>query len=69
MEGQEPHQQGTGAAVEDFMQPVALIVDELRSEETSARVEAMRKISTIALALGNERSRTEFIPFIESNHY
>lgn len=51
---------------EDFMQPVALIVDELRSEETANRVEAMKKISTIAVALGHERTRTEFIPFIES---
>lgn len=48
------------------MQPVALLVDQLRSEETACRVEAMKKISTIALALGQERTRTEFIPFIES---
>jgi len=52
--------------VEDFMQPVALLADELRSEEPMARVEAMRRLSTIALALGQERTRTELLPFLES---
>lgn len=53
--------------MEDFMQPVAHLADELRSEDPMARVEAMKRLSTIALALGQERTRTELVPFLESN--
>lgn len=56
----------TSPEMEDFMQPVAHLADELRSEDSNARVEAMKKLSTIALALGQERTRTELIPFLES---
>lgn len=52
--------------MEDFMQPVAHLADELRSEDPAARVEAMKRLSTIALALGQERTRTELVPFLES---
>lgn len=51
---------------EDFVQPVARLADELRSEDTQVRTDAMRRVSTIALALGQERTRTELIPFLES---
>lgn len=56
--------------MEDFMQPVAHLADELRSEDMMARVEAMKRLGTIALALGQERCRTELIPFLErtTNH-
>lgn len=57
---------GAGGEIEDFMQPVAKLADELRSEEPMARVEAMKRLSTIALALGQERTRTELIPFLQS---
>lgn len=52
--------------MDDFMLPVAHLADELRSEDMQARVEAMKRLSTIAVALGQERTRTELIPFLES---
>ncbi len=55
--------------MEDFMQPVAHLADELRSEDVNSRVEAMKKLSTIALALGQERTRTELIPYLQSIVY
>lgn len=52
--------------IEESLQPVALLMDELKSDETQSRVEAMRRLETISLALGAERSRTELLPFLLS---
>lgn len=51
----------------DFIQPVALLMDELKSEDTGVRVESMRRLRTIALALGPERTRNELVPFLQSS--
>lgn len=48
----------------EVIQPVALLMDELKSEDTAIRVEAMRRLPTIALALGPERTRKELLPFL-----
>lgn len=47
------------------IQPVALLMDELKSEETSIRVEAIKQLPTICLALGPERTRLELLPFLQ----
>lgn len=39
-------------------------MDELRSEDVTLRLNAVHRISTIALALGAERTRQELIPFL-----
>lgn len=44
--------------------PLALLMDELKHDDISNRVEAMKKLDTIALALGPERTRDELIPFL-----
>ena len=42
--------------------------DELKNEDVALRLNSVRRLSTIALALGEERTRSELIPFIsESN--
>lgn len=51
----------------EYIEPVALLMDELKSEDTTVRVESMRRLRTIALALGPERTRTELIPFLQSS--
>lgn len=66
MERMEVVPGGGSHEMEDFMQPVAHLADELRSEDPLARVEAMKRLSTIALALGQERTRNELVPFLES---
>lgn len=38
--------------------------DELKNEDVALRLHSVRKLSTIALALGEERTRNELIPFI-----
>lgn len=42
-------------------------MDELRAEDVQARLSAIHRISTIALALGPERARDELIPFLQDS--
>lgn len=47
--------------------PIAILMDELRSEDVQLRLNAIHRISTIALALGPERAREELIPFLQDS--
>ncbi|KAH3902893.1 protein phosphatase 2A structural subunit TPD3 SCDLUD_000488 [Saccharomycodes ludwigii] len=49
---------------EDDLYPLALLMDELKHDDIANRVEAMKKVDTIAIALGPERTRDELIPFL-----
>jgi serine/threonine-protein phosphatase 2A regulatory subunit A len=52
--------------------PIAVLMDELKHEEVANRLRAIRRLDTIALALGPERTRDELVPFLEgtvSNRY
>ena len=42
-------------------------MDELRSEDVQLRLNAIHRISTIALALGPDRARDELIPFLQES--
>lgn len=44
--------------------PLALLMDELKHDDVSNRVEAMRKLDAIAIALGPDRTVQELIPFL-----
>lgn len=44
--------------------PIALLIDELKHDQIELRLNAIRRIGTIALALGHRRTRDELIPFI-----
>ena len=54
-------------AEEDSLYPIAVLIDELRNEDVQLRLNSIKKLSTIALALGVERTRTELIPFLTGN--
>lgn len=45
--------------------PIALLMDELRHDDVASRVQAMKRLDTIAIALGPERTRLELLPFLE----
>jgi serine/threonine-protein phosphatase 2A regulatory subunit A len=47
--------------------PIALLMDELRSEDVQLRLNAIRRVSTIALALGPDRARDELVPFLQES--
>lgn len=44
-----------------------MFADELRVEDVTLRLNAIRRLSTIALALGPERAREELIPFLQDS--
>ncbi|CAG8524239.1 10464_t:CDS:10 [Paraglomus brasilianum] len=52
---------------EDSLYPIAVLLDELRAEDVNYRLNAIRRLSTIALALGVERTRDELVPFLEES--
>ncbi|GAA5865455.1 hypothetical protein JCM8547_001249 [Rhodosporidiobolus lusitaniae] len=52
---------------QDPLHPIAVLVDELRAEDVTLRLNALHRISTICLALGPERTRTELIAFLQES--
>jgi HEAT repeat protein len=62
---------GTGGdsnpAVEELdveLYPIAVLLDELKNEDIQLRLNATRRLKTIAAALGPDRTRTELLPFL-----
>ena len=53
-----------GAGTQDSLYPVAILIDELKNEDIQLRLNSIRRLSTIALALGPDRTRDELIPFL-----
>jgi serine/threonine-protein phosphatase 2A regulatory subunit A len=53
------------ADVPDDLYPIAVLIDELKNEDVQSRLNSISRISTIACALGEERTRTELIPFLQ----
>lgn len=47
--------------------PIAILMDELKSDDTQLRLNAIHRLSTIALALGHQRAREDLIPFLQDN--
>jgi len=44
--------------------PIAVLIDELKSDEVSRRINSVQQLSNIAVALGQERTRNELIPYL-----
>jgi serine/threonine-protein phosphatase 2A regulatory subunit A len=51
----------------DDLYPIAVLMDELKSEDVQLRLNAIHRVSTIALALGPQRAREELIPFLQES--
>uniref|UniRef100_A0A8C9A7T0 Protein phosphatase 2 scaffold subunit Abeta n=1 Tax=Prolemur simus TaxID=1328070 RepID=A0A8C9A7T0_PROSS len=58
-----------GVGRDDSLYPIAVLIDELRNEDVQLRLNSIKKLSTIALALGVERTRTELLPFLTDTIY
>ncbi|KAK8381221.1 hypothetical protein O3P69_008231 [Scylla paramamosain] len=54
---------------DDSLYPIAVLIDELRNEDVQLRLNSIKKLSTISLALGVERTRSELIPFLTDTIY
>lgn len=46
--------------------PVAEILDNLKNDDLSLRLSSLKRLTTIALALGPERTTNDLIPFLVS---
>lgn len=55
------------AMVDEPLYPIALLIDELKNDDTQLRLNSIRRLSTISRALGEERTRKELIPFLSEN--
>lgn len=49
---------------QEELYPIAILMDELKSEDVQLRLNAIHRVSTIALALGPQRARDELLPFL-----
>uniref|UniRef100_A0A8C9DH65 Uncharacterized protein n=1 Tax=Prolemur simus TaxID=1328070 RepID=A0A8C9DH65_PROSS len=54
---------------DDLLSPIAVSIEELRNEDVQLCLNSIKKLSTIALALGVERMRTELLPFLTDTIY
>ena len=44
--------------------PIAVMIDELKSSDQKKRINSVKNLSTVAIALGQERTRQELLPYI-----
>lgn len=49
------------------MYPIAILIDELKNEDVQLRLNSIKRLGTIANALGHYRTRTELIPFLNES--
>lgn len=47
--------------------PLAVLIDELKHKDFQVRLNAVKRVSQIALALGEERTRTELVRFLQES--
>lgn len=55
-------------ATEEPLYPIAILIDELKNDDIQLRLNSVRRLGTIAKALGEERTRRELIPFLNENN-
>lgn len=55
------------ATMNEDVNNVATLIDELKHEDVTYRLNSIKKLNIIASALGVERTRTELIPFLQGN--
>ncbi|CAK8537466.1 unnamed protein product [Lathyrus sativus] len=48
--------------------PIAVLIDELKNDDIQLLLNSIRRLSMIARALGEERTRRELIPFLTKNN-
>lgn len=53
--------------VDEPLYPIAVLIDELKNDDIQLRLNSIRRLSTIARALGEERTRKELIHFLSEN--
>lgn len=71
LQKQEPGTSGISSTnqEEDEFYPLAVLIEELRNEDVRFRLNSIQRLSTIALALGPEKTRIQLIPFLTDAIY
>ncbi|CAH2045474.1 unnamed protein product [Thlaspi arvense] len=59
---------GRMSMIDEPLYPIAVLIDELKNDDIQLRLNSIRRLSTIARALGEERTRKELIPFLSENN-
>lgn len=54
--------------VDEPLYPIAVLIDELKNDDIQLRLNSIKRLGTIARALGEERTRKELIPFLTENN-
>jgi serine/threonine-protein phosphatase 2A regulatory subunit A len=54
--------------VDEPLYPIAVLIDELKNDDIQRRLNSIKRLSIIARALGEERTRKELIPFLSENN-
>lgn len=49
---------------DESLLPIQLLIDELKNEDIQLRLNSIKRLDTIARALGPERTRTELVPYL-----
>ena len=49
---------------DDSLNPISILTEALQNEDIQRRVDSIKKLPIIALALGVERTRSELLPFL-----
>jgi serine/threonine-protein phosphatase 2A regulatory subunit A len=49
----------------DDTYPISVLIDELKNEDVQLRLNSIKRLNTIGLALGPDRTVAELIPFID----
>lgn len=57
-------QNSTQESHDGSLYPIAVLIDELRTDDAQVRLRSIEKLSVIARALGPQRTREELLPFI-----
>ncbi|KAK4789761.1 hypothetical protein SAY86_017065 [Trapa natans] len=55
------------AALDETLFLIAVLIDELKNDDTQLRLNSIQRLSTIACALREDRTRKELIPFLSEN--
>mmetsp|Transcript_55789 Transcript_55789/g.126035 ORF Transcript_55789/g.126035 Transcript_55789/m.126035 type:complete len:596 (+) Transcript_55789:102-1889(+) len=61
----EQSQSSVASGVDASLYPVAVLIDELRNDDIKLRLNSIKHLGDIAIALGPERTREELLPFLQ----
>lgn len=53
----------------DSYYPIAVLIEELKNEDIQFRLNSIKQLQTIAVALGPEKTRSQLIPFLIDTIY